>query len=223
MDSQGNELAQGSRFGFIETAVFSSGGGDCGDTVIPTVCTAPVNSSVGYFTDFTRVQIAWSPSPEANRYQVRYRESGTSSWRSTRTGRTIKVLRRLQLGTSYDYQIRSRCPEGWTDYGDMMSFTTLSGRLPAGVKLLEYEEITLNHVFPNPTTDVLKLDYALEVEGEVVIAIYDMLGRQVLVEKYNQEDGVQKVALDVSNLQAGTHILQIRTEEEMVVEKFIKR
>ena len=104
-----------------------------------------------------------------------------------------------------------------------MSFTTLSGRLPAGVKLLEYEEITLNHVFPNPTTDVLKLDYALEVEGEVVIAIYDMLGRQVLVEKYNQEDGVQKVALDVSNLQAGTHILQIRTEEEMVVEKFIKR
>ena len=136
---------------------------------------------------------------------------------------STRTIRRLTTGTQYEYRIRSRCPEGWTSYGGIQTFTTLSGRIPGGVKLLEYEEITLNHLFPNPTADVLKLDYSLEVEGDVVIAVYDMLGRQVLVQKYFQEDGTQKVALDVSNLQGGTHILQIRTEEEMVVKKFIKR
>ncbi len=222
-DDQGTILDEGSDFGFIATSVFSAGGPDCGNVVIPEVCSAPNNSNVGYYTDFTRVQIAWAPVPDANRYQVQYRRTGDSNWRSTRTGRTTKTIRRLTTGTQYEYRIRSRCPEGWTSYGEAKTFTTLSGRIPGGVKLLEYEEITVNHVFPNPTSDVLKLDYSLEVEGEVVIAVYDMLGRQVLVQKYFQEDGTQKVALDVSNLQGGTHILQIRTEEEMVVKKFIKR
>ena len=111
--------------------------------------------------------------------------------------------------------MRSRCPEGWTEYSDVRTFTTLSGRVPAGVVLQEYEEITLNRLFPNPATDNLKIDYTLEVDGEVEIIVYDMLGRQVQVIQDHQDDGVQKVILDVSNLEAGTHILQIRTEEEL--------
>jgi len=70
---------------------------------------------------------------------------------------------------------------------------------------------------------VLKIDYSLEVEGEVEIVVYDMLGRQVLYQKEYQEDGSQKVSLDVSGLQGGTHIIQIRTEEEQLVRKFIKK
>ena len=221
-DAAGNALISGGQFGFLETQVLSVGGPDCGTVIPPAFCTAPSASNVGYFTDFTRVQVFWDAVPDGSRYTVQYRKAGDSRWRTTSTSRTVKTLRRLSTGTTYEYRLRSRCPEGWTDYSDVRTFTTLSGRVPAGVVLQEYEEITLNRLFPNPATDHLKIDYTLEVDGEVEIIVYDMLGRQVQVIQEHQDDGVQKVILDVSNLETGTHIIQIRTEEEMVVKKFIK-
>ena len=221
-DAAGTTLLSGGQFGFLETKTLSVGGPDCGTIIPPAFCTAPSASNVGYFTDFTRVQVIWDAVPDGSRYTVQYREVGETRWRTTTTSRTVKTLRRLLTGTTYEYQLRSRCPNGWTGYSDIRTFTTLSGRVPAGVILQEYEEITLNRIFPNPATDNLKLDYTLEVDGEVEIIVYDMLGKQVQVIKEHQDDGVQKVIVDVSNLEAGTHIIQIRTAEEMVVKKFIK-
>ena len=223
VDAAGNILEQGGEYGFIETKTISVGGLECGTIVPPNFCAAPAASNVGYFTDFTRVQVLWDAVVDASRYTVQYRRAGDTNWRTTSTSRTRKTLRRLNTGTTYEYRLRSRCIEGWTDYSEIRTFTTLSGRVPAGVVLQEYEEITLNRLFPNPAADVLKVDYNLEIEGEVEVIVYDMLGRQVIYQKAYQEDGIQKTTLDVSSLQGGTHIIQIRTEEEMVVKKFIKK
>ena len=77
-------------------------------------------------------------------------------------------------------------------------------------------------MYPNPTSDQLNLDYVLDIDSQVNINVYDMLGRKVIEKSLQQEEGSQKISLNASNLQNGTYILQINTENQQIIRKFIK-
>ena len=132
--------------------------------------------------------------PEADRYQVQYRIADTNTWTRVSTSRTNKTLTRLRTATDYEVRFRSRCPGGYTQYGITYGFSTLSGRLStdSGQALSDYEAIEFHRMYPNPTTDQLNLDYMLDLEGDVAITVYDMLGRRVISKSLQQEEGIQK-------------------------------
>lgn len=227
-DLNGNLLISSSgSYGASESQTFATGGTDCGTTPPPPPvdrCTAPVPTNLEYFNNITRVRINWDAVPDANRYQVQYREEGFTTWTRVSTSRTRKTLRNLIPSTNYEVRFRSRCPEGWTEYSPVYGFSTLTGRFTsdASETVANYEPIEFNKMYPNPTSDQLTLDYELDIDGEVEINVYDMLGRKVIHQSLFQEEGQQKVPLNVSNLQNGTFILQINSENQQIIRKFIK-
>lgn len=225
-DLNENTLVSGSQFGASQTNSFSIGGSDCGDVTPPTndVCAPPVPTELEYFNNITRVRLNWNAISEADRYQIQYRMEGTTEWTRVSTSRTRKTLRNLNTGANYEVRFRARCADGWTQYGEIYVFETLTGRFTddGEQKLTAYEPIEFGRMYPNPTSDQLTLDYTLDLDGEVHIKVYDMLGRQVISETYQQEEGSQKVQLNTLSLQSGTFILQITAENQQITRKFIK-
>ena len=63
---------------------------------------------------------------DADRYGVRYRTAGSSSWITRAARNSHKVLNSLQP-VDYEYQLRSRCPSGWTSWSDTRTFTLDTG------------------------------------------------------------------------------------------------
>jgi hypothetical protein len=75
----------------------------------------------------TYADISWTAINDAIRYQIRYAIAGSGDW-STRTisNLTVTSLTWLVYNTNYEYQLRTECPSGWTDWSNSYEFTTLN-------------------------------------------------------------------------------------------------
>ena len=98
-----------------------------------------------------------------------------------------------------------------TDLGDgsLDYCTTLS---TSEFKLKEYK------IYPNPTNSTLFIK-TIKSYGEVSIMLTDMNGRIMLSKK---ADSFNEIKLDVSHLQSGLYILNIRNQDFSINEKIIK-
>jgi membrane-anchored mycosin MYCP len=84
--------------------------------------------------------------------------------------------------------------------GDLLT----SGRVPA--------ETGLAGVFPNPARGVATVSVALTEVQHVRVALYDVLGREVMVlADAMMEAGTHRLALDRQNLSAGTYVVRMTT------------
>ncbi|MCB0663300.1 MAG: fibronectin type III domain-containing protein, partial [Saprospiraceae bacterium] len=75
----------------------------------------------------TTATIAWTAENGANRYQIRYKLLSDTYWVTrTLTNNTVINLTWLYYDEDYEYQLRSECTGGWTDWSSEYYFTTLS-------------------------------------------------------------------------------------------------
>ncbi|MDB4293370.1 M12 family metallo-peptidase, partial [Maribacter sp.] len=74
-------------------------------------------------------------------------------------------------------------------------------------------------LYPNPTTDMLKI--FIEDAGEVTIAVYAIDGRLVMSEQRNMQN--PETELDVSNLPPGTYIVKVDGKTQKGTYKIIKQ
>ena len=70
--------------------------------------------------------------------------------------------------------------------------------------------------YPNPVKDVLKVSYAQNISD---IAVYNLLGQQVLLMNVNATKG----QVDMSNLATGTYLVKVNTENAVKTIKVIKQ
>jgi hypothetical protein len=69
--------------------------------------------------------------------------------------------------------------------------------------------------WPNPARDAMQIRYDLPVNGNVVIKIYDARGALVrVVAEAAQAAGSHTIALDVSNLAAGSYVAELTLESD---------
>jgi hypothetical protein len=89
-------------------------------------CDIPVNPSTGY-TSNTFVKVVWDAAAGAVNYVIKFRPRGSSAaftWKAANNPR--KWLINLDVGTEYEYQVRSQCGEdhsGWS----VLAFVITSG------------------------------------------------------------------------------------------------
>jgi len=77
-------------------------------------------------------------------------------------------------------------------------------------------------VFPNPASDVVNVNYTLMEESLITISITDMSGKRVLSEKtVRASAGEYRRELDVSKLDEGNYILELRINNQVINNKFI--
>ncbi len=100
------------------------------------------------------------------------------------------------------------------------------------VKLRTRQEIyetadlaTLNYVqslnvYPNPTSDVLNVEFDLLREGDAILELYNMQGNLLNVQKLNGEEFLEQIELN--NQSAGMYFIRVATGRSSRIAKFIK-
>lgn len=92
----------------------------------PAVCEATVPSGVS-INNITQNSstVSWSEVPNAT-YDVRYRETGTTSWNTTAVSETNFSITGLAADTEYQVRVRSKCTSSNSAYSPSVNFTTSS-------------------------------------------------------------------------------------------------
>lgn len=87
----------------------------------PAGCTAPNVFSVS--TSINSATITWN-STGATGYVVRYKKAGVLNWTTVSAETNSRTLKFLQRNTTYEYQVKSSCQAGQSDYSAVQTFTT---------------------------------------------------------------------------------------------------
>ncbi|WP_246223787.1 GEVED domain-containing protein [Fulvivirga kasyanovii] len=93
-------------------------------------CTATVPTGLGASNiGSSSATVSWNAVPGAT-YDVRYRQTGTSSWTTTAVSGTSASITGLSPLTQYEAQVRSKCSDGTTSaYSSSVTFTTTDVQL----------------------------------------------------------------------------------------------
>ena len=90
------------------------------------ICESPQSSTVTG-QSATSVLIDWADMPDVIRFRIRYREAGTRRWTILNATDSEVTLSGLTAQASYQYQLRTRCVQGWTPYAGIETFDLSGG------------------------------------------------------------------------------------------------
>jgi len=100
-------------------------GGSCSPCETNAPCSTPENVSLEVNNE-TKVTITWNAVSSAVKYNVRYREVGTSQWIWRTTTSTSRALTNLFSDATYEYQVRTKCDSKNSPWASKREFTTAS-------------------------------------------------------------------------------------------------
>ncbi|MEO9533281.1 MAG: T9SS type A sorting domain-containing protein [Crocinitomicaceae bacterium] len=115
------------------------------------------------------------------------------------------------------------------DIWPLNSVADLEAALPSGANPQEQactfagtEEtsIELLSVYPNPTQAQLTLNFSAKTSSTAEVAIYNMMGQEVLTSSFETTTGLNQSQLDVADLSNGQYIAQITLDNETSQVKF---
>ena len=79
---------------------------------------------------------------------------------------------------------------------------------------------TLGHAYPNPASSVVRFNYEVSVSDNVSVAVYNLLGQEVMSEQLNGTHG--QVSFPVSDLNEGIYFCNLTVNGRvMKTEKFV--
>ena len=112
-------------------------------TLDANVCGVP-GSMITFGISETQATFTWSQVTEANSYETRHRETGSSTWiNNAAVTSNIGFGAGLSPGTEYEWQVRSNCSFGDSDYSASTIFTTQGdpgGGGSGGINVFPYSE-----------------------------------------------------------------------------------
>ncbi len=96
--------------------------------------------------------------------------------------------------------------------GDSARVKTMA--LTAGFDLAHVSEQGIRNVVisPNPARDRIYIDLDLETSTEVSVAIYDLLGREVLMQTHGNRSGRQQIVVSLPSLAPGIYFARVKME-----------
>jgi hypothetical protein len=76
--------------------------------------------------------------------------------------------------------------------------------------------------YPNPSTDVVNLDYSLARNGRTTLTVFDALGHEVYSTIHSFEtEGVSHTQIPCSGLAAGTYYVRLEQGGQVRTKKFV--
>jgi hypothetical protein len=78
-------------------------------------------------------------------------------------------------------------------------------------------------VFPNPTTGLTTIEVSGSVYNDASIELYDLSGRKLLAEKMNATEYFAESFIDLSQMQAGTYLVRITTNQRVYTKELVKQ
>ncbi len=121
---------------------------------------------------------------------------------------------------SYKENVNSQAP---TEYLDPKLMLGLFLSVNDTVSIEKNETISYS-IFPNPTSDVLNVQYSLTKEGTVSMNVTDLTGRVIRnIVKENQGTFQATEQINIAGLNAGIYLLTVNANGNTTTQKFIVR
>lgn len=91
-------------------------------------------------------------------------------------------------------------------------------------EVIEYINALNVSIFPNPTTDILHIEYTLPSDDDIQIDVYNLSGQiEEVLYREKQLAGKNAITLNVENIPKGTHLLQIHGNKSSITKTLIKQ
>jgi chitodextrinase len=186
-------------------------------TLAAPACTAPTSRML-FATNISATSARLNCSVfGGSPYHWRYRVLGASTWITLPTTTSdFTDVSGLATSTNYEFQAAISCGPVVSDWSDSRTFSTLTQRL--GLQ----DKPTLD-LFPVPAQDFINLQYSVVEAAPVAIALFDLMGREVLTVRPGLlEPGFYGHQLDLTGLPTGTYTVQLQSGKHIAWERFIK-
>ena len=108
---------------------------------------------------------------------------------------------------------------GCYDLSNPVQVTRLTGDDCDILAVDDFDEIGNVTLFPNPANEEVQIVFNQNISADVQIAVYDLVGRQVLVQDASNE----VVSLNVASLPTGTYLVTISSQNSAITKRLIKQ
>jgi hypothetical protein len=182
-------------------------------------CDAPTGVAVT-FSDANRMRVRWDANPDEIKGKIRYRAVGITSWitQNSADGNNFLWVNNLPTNALIQYKLRSNCDgNDWSEYSSLMTQDLSLARLSTGT--ISDDAVKL---YPNPTKDVLNMEFSTTDAEEVNITISNNLGEAVHILNNTYNEGIQRESIDMSSLANGYYFVTIRNGKKVETQKFMK-
>jgi hypothetical protein len=112
------------------------------------------------------------------------------------------------------YMLIATTPNGCKDTSNVYTLTLSLNDIENKLNLL---------VFPVPAIDKLNIQMNLEESSDISIRMFDLVGKVILHEQWNQQYGWINNEFDLHQIPSGTYLLDIETKYGMIRRKIIKQ
>lgn len=180
------------------------------------LCDTPTGVTSIYL-DNTRMKIRWDNNPDEIKAKVRYREVGASTWNSqnSQTEKNYMYISGLIPDATYEYRIRSNCTgNDWSAHSPLHYHD-----LSAAQRLTTSNSI---QIYPNPTKDLIQIEFNTNDSEEISISVVDQLGRIIHTQNKTYPKGNQIETVNLSDLSNGYYFVSVHGRNGVEVEKIMK-
>jgi hypothetical protein len=137
------------------------------------------------------------------------------------------------LGFGYGFDVPTQVEYKWLAQGEgvpVLQVNEVGGTVTSvvykGSNILGTPSVTKKDfsflVFPNPTAELLFLDFSMQKPGNADVVVTDVTGKIVSSMTKQVNSGNQRFVIDLpSNLEAGTYQVKVNVEKESAVKSFI--
>ncbi len=172
----------------------------------------------------------WVSIPHPNYWQVRYKGKGvqwTDVIPNPAGNQRSVTINGLIPNNKYQWQIRARCGNNWTNYSDAIQFTTVGGttarnQVNANAEM-EVSEVAIESLqikaTPNPSNTNFRISiYSNNLKESVKLLVTDMLGRVIETRTTN----AGQIITIGDKYRSGTYMVRIIQGKESRQLKLIK-
>jgi N-acetyl-anhydromuramyl-L-alanine amidase AmpD len=198
----------------------------------PPAAVTSINDGLGaditYTNSLTTLSANWSPSSDINSGIARYYYaigttpgatdvvSWTDNWyNDTATATGLSLVN----GQIYYYSVKSENGAGLQS----TVFTSNGQMVQTSATTIEESSVSDNvSVYPNPVTNSSTIRYQLTKHSIVEISFMDVLGKEVVLYKNNdQSAGKHEITFNSSNLASGVYFVKLKTDKDTKALKVI--
>ncbi|MBL7927242.1 MAG: T9SS type A sorting domain-containing protein [Bacteroidia bacterium] len=184
----------------------------------------PVPTALGFSQVGTqkKANIFWDEISCATGYTLQFRLIGLTTWTSFNlTGATSnsKTISGLNYGQVYEYRVRTKCtPTLNSAYSAIQTFC-IGGGCAARTTATSIESNNFEMtIYPNPTTEVINIDFDVTLENPVDVYVYNQMGSILLIKNNVSIDGLQ---LNVSSLSNGLYFIAAMVDGKKHTARFV--
>lgn len=172
-------------------------------------CMPPSNVQSSAITS-SGVTLNWNAADSASIYFIQIRPASSLNWGGNSTTSTTRTYTNLTPNTTYQYRIRTTCKPGTSinansAFTPIYTFTTSSLISQA---LFDQTEQSWT-VYPNPTKNVLHVQFSAEQEAPVQFQWFDITGRLVKLVNENALVGKNQMEFNLDHLTQGVYMMKV--------------